>query len=899
METQQLPPGGEQPKKRNRFLKYLRRTLLTLVITLFVLIGTGVLLAWVFEDEIKGLALKQLEKNLNTELMVDPQNIDLSIIRSFPYASLEFRNITALDAIVAQKKDTLFKAGSVAFQFNIVDLFNKNYHIKKISIEDVRLKLWVDKKGKDNYHFLKESRDTSSADIEFALEKFVLKNISVSYRDHRDKSDHLFTVKDATLKGNFSSSSYTLETEGNIFIDHLRTDSITWVSSNPLDFRLELNVDKNTYTINRSELTLSNLALDVSGSIQDAEKNTLVDLDMKGKDIDIQSMLSLLPGQYREKVKDYESSGTMYMNATVKGPVGGFSHPVISAQFGIKNGEITQVSSKVTLTNVNLQGSFVNGYAKEEDKKNAKRENYLELDAFSATIAAGHIDGRLKITDFDDPTIAASVNANIELADLQRFLAIDTIENITGKLKMNASFNGKIKDPKAYLADDFNNAKTTGQMTITDASLRLKNNNLAFDSLKAYFVFENNDIGINDFSGNISGNDFALKGTFKNILAWAFLDEQELTVNATFRSSNINLETFLKDKTDESQKTADIRMRFSEYVNFNLESEIDHLKFKKFEANNIKGILRLKDRQLTADPLTMETMNGTVKMSGMIDGTREENFAITCEASIRRISIGKMFYAMENFGQDYLTDKQLKGTASGDIQFAAVASPSLELDPAKIYSRSSIKIEQGELIGFQPLKEITSYIKKDVTLFFLKVDELEKRLDDVKFATLENTVEIRDQVITIPDMVIKSSAMDISFSGTHSFKDEINYRFGFVIRELLIRSDRENEKKNTEFGVVEDDGHYQFPLHLIMTGTTEKFSIKRDKQSIKEKRKEDLKKEKENLKNILREEFGWFKKDSSATRSDAKKEEPLKIKLDDKRDRKKKKDDADLDGEDF
>jgi hypothetical protein len=900
METQ-LPPTPGEPKRTSRFWKYFRRSIFTIIALVILLTGAGVLLAYIYEDEIKALALKQLEKNLNTELLIDPQNIDLSIIKDFPYASLDFKEVKALDAVVAQKKDTLFKAGSIAFQFNIIDIFKENYRIKKVSIEDVQLKLWVDKKGRDNYHFLKKSKDTSSSNVAFELEKFVLKNISVSYTDQRDKSDHVFTIKDAGLKGNFSSDSYTLDTQADIFIDHLRTDSTTWVSSNPLTVQLELAVDNNssTYTIQSSELKLADLVIDASGNVRNGGKTTQLALSLKGKDIDIQSMLSLLPGKYRDKVKDYESSGTMYMNAEVKGPVGGSEQPIITAEFGIQKGEITQVSSDVTLKNVNLKGSVTSGNSE-------LTRNFLELEQFSATVAEGNVDGRLKIVNFNDPVIDASANANIELSDLQKFLAVDTIESINGKLKLNASFKGKIKDPKAYLADDFDNAKTTGQMTVTGASLRLKNNNLAFDSLDAYFVFHNNDVDINNFSGNVSGNDFVLRGAFRNILAWIFLEDQQLTVDASFRSRNINLEPFLKDKSEPAKKS-EYKLHFSPNVNFILESEIAHLKFNKFEAADIKGTLKLKDRQFTADPVTMETMGGRVKISGSVDGTNDERLAITCDAEIKKVNVSRLFAQLDNFGQEYLTEKHLKGITSGNIQMAALCSPELEIDMKKLYARSHFTIESGELIGFKPLKEIPVYIRKDPTLFFLKVDELEKRLDHIKFAKLENDIEIRDQVITIPKMTIKSTAldMDMEFSGTHAFNGAIDYRFFLMIRELLIRRESDNAKKNTEFGMVEDDGFYHFPLYLKMVGTTEKFEIKRDKESKKDKRQQNWKDEKQNLKQILRDEFGWFKKDSTAVKKDTK-EDPFNVKWDadkpadnDKKDKKKKKDDDNLDGDDF
>lgn len=887
-------------KKGSGITRIIRRSLITLIVLAILLPSTAALLVWIYEDEIKGLAIKQLEKHLNTELIIDTRNIDLSVIKDFPYASLDFKEVKALDAVIAQKKDTLFKAGSIGFRFNIIDFFKKNYRIKRIHIADAQVKVWIDKSGKDNYHFLKESKDTADAGVAFELEKLTASNISVTFLDHRNKSDHAFTINKAGLSGNFSSESYMLESTSDLYIHHLRTDSISWVRNNnfSLDAELLVNNTTGTYSIKRSEAKLSDLLLDISGEVQAREKDTRLDLAVKGKDLDIQSMLSLLPGQYREKVKEYESSGIMYLHATVKGTASASSSPVVTAAFGIDKGEITQTGSNVTLKNVNLKGEFVNGHAKDD-------KNYLDIERFSCNVAEGHVDGMFGITNFDDPTINASANANIDLGDLQKFLAIDTIESVSGDLKLNASFKGKVKDAKEYLASDFENTTTTGQMTVKDATLRLKNNNLRFDSLGALFRFSNNDIEINNFSGSVSGNDFNMRGYFRNVLSWIFLEGQDLTVDAAFRSRSMNLEAFLADKSGASPKADDYKMQLSPHINFNLESEIGTLKFKRFEARNIRGSLKLKDKLLYADPVVMETMGGTVKLDGMIDGTKDDKLLVTCNANVKEVNISKLFYQLDNFGQAHLTDQHLKGTANGDITFASVCAPDLTIDPAKIFARSSIRIDKGELIGFKPLKELTAYIKKDITLFFLKVDELEKKLDHIKFATLENTIEVRDQVITIPDMVIKSSAMDIGFSGTHAFSGDINYHFAFVIRELLIRSERENERRNTEFGLIEDDGHYHFPLHLVMTGTTGKYQVKRDKQSIKEKRREDLKKEKENLKTILREEFGWFRKDSASTAGDKKQSDKLNVSFDerpaarDDKGQKKKKKEEDLLGDDF
>jgi hypothetical protein len=897
----QVSPKAEQPRKGSRALRIIRRIFITLITSIVLLIGTGILLAWIYEDDIKAIALKKLEKHLNTELIIDPANIDLSLIRDFPLASLEFRDIKALDAIVSERKDTLMKASSIGFQFNIIDIFMKNYRIRKVAVSDVKMKLWVDKRGKDNYHFLKPARDTASSEVSFELEKFVLKNVEVSYIDHRSRDDYSFIVKEASLNGHFSNDRYTLETKSAMHIHYLHADTTFRLSNNPLNIELELDVDNtiNTYTIRSSEVKLSDLVLDITGHVKTVGKAHDLDLAIKGKDLDIRSILSLLPSRYKAKVNDYESSGQMYLSGTVKGPVSATGSPVVKMDFGIDKGTITQLTTNVTLNNVNLKGSFANGYTDKPEK------NYLEIAQLTAQVADGSLDGRFKIRNFNDPTVDASANASLELSYLQKFLDIDTIETLNGKLKLNASFNGKIKNPKAYLEDDFDNAKTTGQMTVKDATLRLKNNHLKFDSLNAYFIFNNNDIDINSFSGNISGNDFSLRGVFKNVLAYLFIEKRDLDIDAVFRSSFIDLAVFLKDKTEGSPKTADYKVQFSEHINFNLKSEIGQLKLGNFEAKNIKGTVILKNKKLIADPLTMQTFGGAVQLSGMVDGTKPDMILVTCDAKISKINISQLFHETNNFGQTYFTDKHLRGITSGEVQLASVWSPELEIDYNKLYARSHFVIENGELIGFEPLMELPAYMRKDKTLFFLKVDELEKRLKHIKFARLENDIEIRNQVITIPKMTIKSSAtdMDMEFSGTHTFDNKIDYRFYLLIRELLIRKEDQIAKSNTEFGIVEDDGHYNFPLYLRMVGTTEKFEIKRDKEGMKEKRQEKIKKEKENLKTILREEFGWFKKDTVKGKKDEENNDKFIIKWNEekheKKDERKKKKEENLEGDDF
>jgi hypothetical protein len=164
-----------------------------------------------------------------------------------------------------------------------------------------------------------------------------------------------------------------------------------------------------------------------------------------------------------------------------------------------------------------------------------------------------------------------------------------------------------------------------------------------------------------------------------------------------------------------------------------------------------------------------------------------------------------------------------------------------------------------------------------------------KDLENVKFATLKNQFEIKNQVISIPKMEVKSNAINITASGTHSFKNEINYRVKLSLNELLSKKAKKAKKQNEEFGEIADDGLSRTNIFLLMTGTVDNPNISYDSKGAIQNIKQDLKVEKQTLKTILKEEFGLFKKDSTLNAIKPKEDTKFTIKWEesDKKEEKK------------
>jgi hypothetical protein len=153
--------------------------------------------------------------------------------------------------------------------------------------------------------------------------------------------------------------------------------------------------------------------------------------------------------------------------------------------------------------------------------------------------------------------------------------------------------------------------------------------------------------------------------------------------------------------------------------------------------------------------------------------------------------------------------------------------------------RSKLSVKQGELINFKPLESLSNFVKI-------------KDLSHIKFSKLENEIKIKEEVISIPNMEIKSNAVSLLISGEHKFNQEYNYKISLLLSELLAKRFR---SKSTNFNTSDTLSPVKTNLQLKMTGNKDDMNISFEKTKIKENIKNEIRKEVINIKKIISEEM--------------------------------------------
>jgi hypothetical protein len=424
-----------------------------------------------------------------------------------------------------------------------------------------------------------------------------------------------------------------------------------------------------------------------------------------------------------------------------------------------------------------------------------------------------------------------------------------------GELEVDARVQGQTGKLSGWVS--------SGTVKARDVAFRLKGSPVNYNGFNGNITLANERLSVQGLSGRADGSDFRFDGYFDNVYGALLSPSEQVSGQAKLISRNLDLNELLEQKGPRSASDTIYRIDLNKRLRLNLDMEVGILTFRKFQAWQVKGRIRIADKVLSGEQISFKAFDGYLTLDGSMDASSRDSLLIACDADVRAIDVTELFTQMGNFGQDVITDRNVKGKLTAGIRFASTWGKDLGCNYDRIYAQSTLRIDEGELNNFSPLLAVSRYVKG-------------ADLNHVRFKTLENTIEIRQRKILIPTMEIRSSVLDLTASGTHGFDNVVDYNLELYISQLISRKVRE---RNTEFGTVEDDGNGGMRLFLTMRGSLDNPVVKYNRKAVEQKIVNEIREEKKVLKQVLRDEFGWFKRDTTLAAPDKKKEKPKQQEL--------------------
>jgi hypothetical protein len=308
----------------------------------------------------------------------------------------------------------------------------------------------------------------------------------------------------------------------------------------------------------------------------------------------------------------------------------------------------------------------------------------------------------------------------------------------------------------------------------------------------------------------------------------------------------------MNEQSGTEEKGKDVAVRapvtLPDNVYLEMNFSFDTLVYKAFSARNITGTLSIKPKMMNFRTISLNSQKGRISGNGLVVQNHDKSFIGRGSFALTGVDVNEAFTSFHNFGQGFLKAENIAGSLSGNITLILPVDSLLNPDVRSVIAEGKYVLTDGALIDFDPVKALSS---------FIELSELE----NIKFDKLENDFFIRSNVFYMPQMDIKSSAVDLSVNGKHSFDNEYQYHVKMLLSEILSYKARKNKTISDEFGEVKDDGLGRTSVFLKIDGKGEEVKVSYDMKAAGSQIKEDIKKEKQTLKTIFNEEYGLYKKD--------------------------------------
>ena len=833
----------------NRLWKIVR----VLLFAGFLSIIAGAIFAILNGDEITKIFVTEINKHLEAKIEVG--DIKLSMLKKFPAAALELKDITvyAPTNFIENKKsrfnnDTVLIAENLFLQFSLIDLFKKNYLIKAIHVKDGRLNIEVSNNNEKNFIIWKTTNDTETSKVKLQLKDVRFTNMEARYIDKMNQFDFKFFLNRLNLRGELLKDSGRLEISSDLLIRNLLINKTSYLQNMNAVSSFKLQVISGNYDIIKGEISVSDLDFRIAGQLFTRPEKKM-NLNIIGEKLDINNLVNILPEKISNNIINYHGKGTLNINSTLSGRYGHGIVPHIESGFLITDGEIKEKNRDYYLEIKKVSGSFTNG------SDNTWLTTVLDLSHYEVNIGGSLLNGRCVLKGFPNPIIDFDASGEIDFSNFIRFFNINKIEKCSGIIYTDINLSVKLTKNRKHGWEFLQNLDPHGYIEFDDVSLKTTGSYIEFNNVYGRLDFKDKVL-LDGIRINIGGDEIQIDGKIGNLLSQISGKDKPLVLEATVHAEQFNPSVFLDSLRQKDKKNHDSKPYiFPENFYMDLKLHIGLLNYKKFTANTFSGNLLYKPGMLNLNSVTFKSMKGNFSGSSVVFQNINGQFLIRTQSNLENINIKELFYTFNNFDQKFITDKHVNGKLTGEISFSSQWTNSLQIIKRTILAESFVKITDGELIEFEPMLGLARYIN---------VSELKH----IHFSELVNRIIIRDEIITIPQMDIHSSAFNISLSGTHHFDNTFSYKTKILLSDVLAGKTIRKKSGTEEFGEIQDDGFGKTSFYLSINGNTDDYKVSYDTKTAMQEVKKNLSNEKKELKKILNQELGLFRKDTSTYSSD-------------------------------
>lgn len=753
--------------------RYIRNGAIGLVIFFILIITGGYLLAKMYKNEILAEVNRSISDKISGTLEI--KDIDFTVLHNFPSFSLTLQDAVLRDSLYPVHHVELFHAKKITLQLILRRLLLGELKLKSITISDASVSLVKMKNGYSNTSIIRKNsaapKDTASqSSFTASIDKVLWKNVQFSMVDSAKNKWFKIQFKDLEQKLDMSPAHINDKMTGTIYFGGLafNADKGSYLTNKTV--KVELNAD---FNIAEKKLTLTSSTLEVDkkklllrGNFTFSDTSHM-HLEIDAPDISVEQANSIVTQHIAAKLIVFKFEKPLIAAIRIDGPLYPGSKPAVDVFFKTTDNVLSMKTK--TFTEVNALGWFMNHA--DSTQINDDHNSKVILARFNANLGGIPIKSKVAITDLIKPSMLMNANVNMDLAEVYGIVDTSKFLFNSGKLDIAFKYDGKLMEYVDTITNRFL-AEITGSVHLSNASFEYVPRRFVFSDVNAVMLFGDSMLKINELRMKVNENAISVTGQVIHFIPFLFVPGQSLFADLMVKAGVINFNNFASDtkaaKTAPKKSAGKKKKSSQKQINNSIDNifktmqadillEADKIISGKFSASDIGGHIVMNEDFLRFNNLQMNTSGGTFLLNGGITSLQKAPYKMAITASIGNADISSLFYSFNNFNQKAITNDNLKGRLTANINFSSLLKKDYAVDPQSMRGTIKMSIRNGALVNLEGLDKISEYVFKN------------RDFSNIEFAQLKDTITINGQKMTLSRMQIQSNVATLYVEGTYGF----------------------------------------------------------------------------------------------------------------------------------
>ncbi|SFP98776.1 AsmA family protein [Parafilimonas terrae] len=754
----------EEEKKKSRFHvpgKWRRRfvRIVAVIIGLYILLLVSLsIYVSSSKERLLGFLNAKMKETILGELKIN--NADITIWRTFPDIGITLENVTISDSFYHRP---FIKAEEITARAGFIGLLGNRLKIGSVTVKNAVLHSFTDANGySNNYVLMPHKKDTANAGKSkkpIVLKNFNLENVTVVLEDVIRKKRYAGRIDDADVDMRFTGSKYHITFDEDLMLRGLgfNLPQGYWLENQRIQAKWKLIYDTSgVLTINESKVKIQGQPFLIKGEF-DFKRKSQFHIDASTKGIEYASALTILKPKTRNRLDKINLTEPVDVNVSLTGPLAKKGDPAVKVDFVTTENNIT--TPVVNLTNCSFKGNYSN----QVDSRIAPNDSNSKIIVTGFTSNWGQIKmstPTIAITNLSKPTIQFEFNTACTMAQLDETLLSETFDFTEGSAKLYLAYNGPlIPDPSLL---NLLNAK----IEIENGTMVYVPRNITFSSCNGAIAIAGNTLAMNNFRCNVNASRFTVNINGSDLNRYSKKEAGKASINCSVYSPSVDLNDF---KTLFANKgAAKIKKKGGvgsvitsvddalENGDMHVILKADKVALHNFKATNVNASMLFEDNDWGIQKASLQHADGSFDLSAKVHQVNNNYHQAVVNADLSQINVKKLFYAFDNFGQTSITSGNLQGIMNAKANLAVGVNNAGKLLTNSLNGKLYFSLKNAALTNFKPLLNIQQYVFKN------------RDLNNVQFAELKDTFDIKNGDVYIRRMPVQSSAITMYIEGVYS-----------------------------------------------------------------------------------------------------------------------------------